>query len=135
MADDIILNKVATIRNCIKRLKEEYCGHEVEFDSNYTKQDSIILNLQRACEASLDLGMRYIRLHQMETPQKSRDVFVILEKNRIITPKVSRELQAMVGFRNIAVHDYQRISLAIVHAILKNHLNDFEQYIEELLLQ
>jgi hypothetical protein len=47
--DDILLNKIASIEKCIKRIKEEYSGSEEEFDKNYTKQDSIILNLQRAC--------------------------------------------------------------------------------------
>lgn len=34
-------------------------------------------------------------------------------------------MQAMVGFRNVAVHDYQELSLDIVRSILENKLIDF----------
>ncbi len=34
-------------------------------------------------------------------------------------------MQAMVGFRNIAVHNYQKLSLDIVRTILDEKLSDF----------
>lgn len=30
----------------------------------------------------------------------------------------------MVGFRNVAVHDYRRLDLAVVDAIVAHHLDD-----------
>jgi hypothetical protein len=48
MKDDIIINKIETIKRCLNRIKEEYLGSEKELENNYTKQDSIILNLERA---------------------------------------------------------------------------------------
>lgn len=42
------------------------------------------------------------------------------------------DLKAMVGFRNIAVHDYQSINLSIVEMIIKNHLDDFKKFIYEV---
>lgn len=132
MVDDVLINKIEIIQNCLKRISEEYLGHENELDINYTKQDSIILNLQRACEASIDLGTRIIRQKKLGVPQQSRDVFIILETNQLISAKISQQMQSMVGFRNIAVHDYQKLNLAIVHAILENHLTDFQEFIEAL---
>ncbi len=43
----VIVNKIANIERCLQRIKEEYVGHEKEIDVNYTKQDAVILNLQR----------------------------------------------------------------------------------------
>lgn len=57
--NDIILNKVSTIERCIKRIKEEYDNNPLNLE-NYTKQDSIILNIQRACEASIDVAMHVV---------------------------------------------------------------------------
>lgn len=37
-------------------------------------------------------------------------------------------MQAMVGFRNVAVHDYQSMSLPILRAILNGHLADFQTF-------
>ena len=31
----------------------------------------------------------------------------------------------MIGFRNIAVHDYQTLQLPIIIAIIEKHLDDF----------
>ncbi len=126
--DDVILNKVAIIEKCIKRIKEEYIGSECEFETNFTKQDSIILNIQRACEAAIDLAAHLIRLNNLGIPQKTRDVFIFLEEGKIISQDLSKRLQKMVGFRNIAVHDYKALNLEIVKSIIEKKLGDFLEY-------
>ena len=50
MIDDIVLNKTEIIKKCVKRINEEYENNPKNLE-NYTKQDSITLNIQRACEA------------------------------------------------------------------------------------
>lgn len=123
--NDVLLNKLATISRCIQRIHEEYgAADNDELATNYTKQDSVILNIQRACEAVIDIGTHIIRKKQLEVPQTRKEIFVVLEKNKIIDHELSVKLQAMVGFRNIAVHDYNEINLDIIRAIIKNHLND-----------
>ncbi len=61
MFDDIIINKVETIQRCIKRIYEEFTNEE-EFKTNYTKQDSVILNLERASQATIDIGTHIIKI-------------------------------------------------------------------------
>lgn len=61
MPDDVLLNKIAMIEHCLMRIREEYHGHEAEFTINFTKQDSVILNLLRACEAAIDVAMHLNR--------------------------------------------------------------------------
>lgn len=132
--DDIVLNKVSIIEKCINRIKEEYVGYENIFEENYTKQDSIVLNLERACQASIDLGMHIVRIKNLGVPQSNREVFVLLQKARIINPPLSKKMQAMAGFRNIAVHDYQNLNLDIVIAIIEKHLKDFKDF-KKVILQ
>lgn len=126
--DDVLINKIAIIEKCLKRINEEYVGFEKDFAINYTKQDSIIFNLQRACEATIDLAARLIKMNNFGIPQKTRDVFVLLEENKVISKKISEKLQKMVGFRNIAVHDYKSINLEIVKSIIENKLLDFLEF-------
>jgi len=126
--DNVILNKSATIERCIKRVIEEYQGFEKEFLENYTKQDSIILNLERLCQAGIDLAAHLVRINNCGIPQENRELFQLLEKNQFITQKLSKKLQSMVGFRNLAIHDYQEINLDIVQAIIKNNLGDFREF-------
>ena len=126
--DDVILNKVAKIERSIKRINEEYIGTEKELETNFTKQDSIILNLQRACEATVDLAARLVRLNNLGIPQKTRDVFVFLEEGKMISQDLSNRLQKMLEFRDIAVHDYRALNLEVVKSIIEKKLGDFLEF-------
>ncbi|MGL5356987.1 MAG: type VII toxin-antitoxin system HepT family RNase toxin [Cetobacterium sp.] len=132
LRDDVIINKIETIKRCIKRIEEEYSNDFTNLE-NYTKQDSIILNLQRMCEATLDLGMHYIKIKKLEIPQTSKETFLILEKNKVIDKNLSINLQGMVGFRNIAVHDYQSLNIEILQKIIENHLMDSLKIAQKIL--
>lgn len=127
MNSDVVLNKVQTIHRCLKRINEEYYSSPASLN-DYTRQDSIILNLLRACETCIDLAMHIVSEKSLEVPQKSKDAFEILFRNGIIDKELQEKLKAMVGFRNIAVHDYQAISIAIVKGIVENHLDDFKAF-------
>jgi len=37
-------------------------------------------------------------------------------------------MKAMVGFRNVAVHDYRNLNLEIVRSILDGRLDDFRRF-------
>lgn len=113
-----------TIKRCIKRIREEYDGDPTNLN-NYTKQDSIILNLQRACEASIDLAMHVVAEMKLGVPQNSRDAFDMLQEHHVIESELCQRLKAMVGFRNIAVHDYQAVKNSILKSIIDHHLDDF----------
>ncbi len=65
MPNDVLLNEVGIIERCLHRIDEEYRGHEDELDRNYTRQDSIILNSQRAYEASIDAATHVVRLRNL----------------------------------------------------------------------
>lgn len=128
---DILLNKTATIKRCLQRISVEFAADPANL-KNYTKQDSIILNLQRACEASLDLAMHVIAQKKLGVPQKSRDAFALLVQQNVLDVELGKRMQAMVGFRNIAVHDYQALNLEILEQILQGHLGDFIEFIQEM---
>ena len=129
---DVILNKIQTIEQCLKRVQEEYVGSEDEFTENYTKQDSVILNLERASQASIDIATHIIKTKRLGLPNTSRELFDMLLEAKIISSKTCKQMQSMVGFRNIAVHDYQNLNLEIVVAIVEKHLGDFEGFIREV---
>ncbi|WP_198970754.1 hypothetical protein [Xylophilus sp. ASV27] len=55
MADEVLLNKAATIERCVARARQEYADDPAGFSLDFTRQDAAILNIQRACEAALEL--------------------------------------------------------------------------------
>ncbi|MDO9236529.1 MAG: DUF86 domain-containing protein [Aquabacterium sp.] len=133
MADDVLLNKAATIERCIARAREEYAAAGAGFATDYTRQDAAILNIQRACEATLDMAYHLIREHKLGIPQSARDAFELLAHAKHIDPSLADAMKKMAGFRNIAVHDYQSLLLPITENIIQNHLDEFTQFTRMLL--
>ena len=132
-ADDVLINKAATIERCVARAREEYFSASATFATDFTRQDAAILNIQRACEAALDMGQHLIRRERLGVPQSARDVFALLAQAGRIELALAQGLQRMVGFRNIAVHDYKALQLPITVAIIEKHLDEFLQYSKVLL--
>ena len=135
MADDVLMNKAARIERCVMRAREEYDKAPATFATDHTRQDAAILNVQRACEAALDMGQHLIRRERLGIPQSARDVFTLLAQAGWVDAMLAGRLQKMVGFRNIAVHDYQALQLVIVEAVITKHLGDFTDYSRALLLK
>ncbi len=126
--DDVLLNKADIIERCLKRVREMYEGHESEFEHDFQRQDAIVLNLQRACQAAISGGMHLVRSLHLGIPQQSRDAFVLLEKAGVLDRELSGQMQAMVGFRNIAIHQYQELDLAILREIIEHRLDDLHRF-------
>lgn len=135
MPDDVLVNKAATIERCVARAREEYSRDPTSFGTDFTRQDAAILNIQRACEAALDMGQHLIRRDRLGVPQGARDVFELLARAGRIEPSLAESLKRMVGFRNIAVHDYQVLQLPITVAIIERHLDEFLDYTKVLIQQ
>lgn len=133
MADDVLVNKAAAIERAIARVREEYGDDHRNLVANQTRQDAIILNLQRACESSIDAAMHLVRVRRLGVPQETREAFALLEGAGIISSELSDRLKKMVGFRNVAIHDYQKLNLDIVQRIIVQHLDDFLSFTRILL--
>jgi uncharacterized protein YutE (UPF0331/DUF86 family) len=133
MADDVLINKAATIERCVRRAREEYAADPAGFSGNFTRQDAAILNIQRACEAALDMGQHLVRRERLGVPQSARDVFALLAQGGWISAALADQLKRMVGFRNIAVHDYESLQLPITIRIIETHLDEFLDYAQALL--
>ena len=126
--DDVALNKAAIIERCIRRIKEEYnADPDLE---NYTHVDALTLNVERACQACIDLAMHVVATQRLGIPQSSGEAFTLLQKNNIISPEIEKAMRAMTGFRNIAVHQYQEVESDVLHHIAKSAWKDLRLFCE-----
>lgn len=133
MADDVLINKAAIIERCIARAREEYNKGADTFATDLTRQDAAILNIQRACQAAQDMGQHLIRRERLGVPQGARDLFDLLARGGWINAALADTLKSMVGFRNIAVHDYQAMHISIIVAIITHHLDGLLEYVHTIL--
>jgi len=131
--DEVLLGKAAIIERCLRRIDEVYNGHEGELTTDFTRQDSILLNLQRACEASIDAAMHVVRLNRLGIPTESREGFSLLVRAGLMESELGKHLEAMVGFRNIAIHNYRELDMEIVKGILAHRRDDLRAFAAWLL--
>ena len=121
--DDIVIGKVQSIQRCVLRAREEYTLAE-DFRTDYSRQDAAVLNVTRVCEQTIDLANHLIRVFKLGVPTNSRESFAKLAQAGIIEQQLSEQLQGMVGFRNIAVHQYESLDLNITVNIIEQGLDD-----------
>lgn len=81
------------------------------------------------------MGHHVIRRHRLGMPQSARDVFDLLATAQWLEPPLAEAMKRMVGFRNIAVHQYQTLQLTITVNIIESHLDEFLAFSRQILLQ
>ena len=133
MTDDVLINKVEIIERCLRRIHEEYGGQSENLRLHQTKQDSILLNLERTCQAAIDLAMRVVRIRRLGLPKESREAFDLIMAAGIIDMDLCRKMHGLVGFRNTAIHNYRKIDLDIVETVITRQLDDFLQLSQRVL--
>lgn len=129
---DVVYEKVNRIQNCLQRIYSTVKGDLSRLDA-FDIQDIVTLNLQRAVQLVIDLAAHVVRSRSLGMPQTLKENFYILWQNNLINESLKEKLEHMVGFRNIAVHDYESINPEILKSIVQNHLKDIEEFYTLLL--
>ena len=122
MPDNVSLNKAAIVERCIQRMREEYDADPTLAD--LTHLDALTLNIERACQAAIDLAMHVVADLHLGMPQGSADAFALLQRAGKLESALAGRLAGMTGFRNIAVHEYQQIELEVIHYIVREGWKD-----------
>ncbi len=129
MVDKILVGrKLADLETYLVQLKEFTRISEADYRKNWKTQRIVERTLQIVIETSIDIANHLISDRGMRMPTGYADTFQILTENRILSEKLSFNLQKMAKFRNIIVHQYEDINPRIVTAILRNNLKDLEQF-------
>lgn len=130
--NDVVINKIQNIQRCIRRAREEYQRDPGGFATNYTLQDAAILNVVRACETAIDLANHLIRVRKLGIPVSSADTFELLRAQGVIDPVLADQMKKMVGFRNAVVHQYTKVDLAIVQAVIVTELDKLLAFADQV---
>lgn len=133
--DKVLLRKAKVIERCVARAREEYAATKGHFSTDFTRQDAAVLNLQRACEAALDMAQRVISLQGWGIAETSKDLFALLLRKGVIDAAIAKTLTNMVGFRNLAVHDYEELNYNIVESIINKDCTDLLLFSEQMVKQ
>jgi uncharacterized protein YutE (UPF0331/DUF86 family) len=130
MADDVLLKKAAIVERSVGRAREEFAAAGAGFATDFTRQDAAVMNIQRACEAVVDMANHIVRRDRLGVVSSARESFDTLVSAGFITQELAEAMKHMVGFHNLAVHDYQRLLLAVAERVIQRDLDDLLAFSE-----
>ena len=134
--DELVLEKkIDSVIRCLRRIENRLPQEKIQFLKDLDAQDVVVLNLTRAIQLCVDIAMHVIANSDAITPQTMSESFTILEKLGVIDQNISIKMKKSVGFRNIAIHSYDDLDLNLTFEIASKHLNDFKDYIRQIVVQ
>ena len=89
--------------------------------------------LQILIETCLDIANHIIADGGMRIPTGYSDTFAILRENTVISSSLFKTMDSMAKFRNVIVHQYEKIDPELVVLIHHKKLRDFEKYKDAIL--
>ena len=113
MDREVVEQKLESLRRCLKRI-ETKCPSEAT---------TLLADIDLQ-----DIGAHLIAGMEVPPPDTMGQTFDVLAQAGILNNALATSLKKAVGFRNIAVHNYETINWIIVHSIVKNHLADFSEF-------
>jgi len=125
----VILARIDKIRESVGKLRKLAQRTEDAFISDSLATDSTERNLQTAIQAVIDIGNHIVADMDLGTPADYKEIFRLLAKNGIVGDEQAARLISMTGLRNILVHEYLQIDLHLIYSIIRNDLDDFDQFI------
>lgn len=128
----IVAQKLESLRRCIRRVEEKTPSDVDQLIQDPDVQDILVLNITRAVQLCVDIGSHVISETDESAPTTMGEVFSTLGNLGAITPVTAESMMKAVGFRNVAVHNYDVINWEIVFAICQKSLVDFRQFAEEI---
>lgn len=124
---DALAQKSARLERCVLRAREELAA-SADFREDFTRQDAAILNVQRACELAIDMGNMVVGHEGWGLPQGAREMFALLTREGVLDEGLLASLQNMVGFRNVAVHEYDELDLNIAEEVIRHEIDVLLQF-------
>jgi uncharacterized protein YutE (UPF0331/DUF86 family) len=128
MDREVVEQKLESLRRCLRRIETKCPTDAATLVADIDLQDIVSLNLSRAVQISVDIGAHLIAGMEVPPPDTMGQTFDLLAQGGVLSNELASSLKKAVGFRNIAVHNYESINWGIVHSIVKYHLADFVEF-------
>ncbi len=132
MDKQVVANKIESLRRCLDRV-EQRCPPDLEqLLHDLDAQDVLTLNLSRAVQICVDISLHILTSSSQPMPQTMGEAFTALVDEEVISGDIAEKMQKAVGFRNIAMHEYEKMNWAIVYSIATERLGDFKAFVQSI---
>jgi uncharacterized protein YutE (UPF0331/DUF86 family) len=123
----LVAKKLALIESCVSDLHR--LAQPEALATDVREQRFVEHTLQVAIQAALDVASHIVSDRRLGEPRTNRELFDLLQRDAWIGDPLAGTLRNMAGFRNVLVHGYDDVDLAVVRDILDNHLGDLEAFV------
>ena len=114
----------------------DLCGRMIEYQgitarryaADWKSQRIVERTLQMMVEMCLDVANHIISDKGYRRPVGYADPFTVLRENGILSARITARMEKMAKFRNLIVHNYDKIDAEIMVGIIKKSLLDFDAF-------
>ena len=134
MVDKLLIGrKISEMETYLNQIREFSKISVTAYRNDWKTQRIVERTLQMLIELCIDIANHMISDKEMRVPTNYADTFKVLMENRVIGKSLFSTMEKMAKFRNLIVHQYEKIDPAIVVSILRKDIEDFEKYKKALL--
>lgn len=126
----IIEKKLRIIEENIEAIKSWEIESFQQFKKSSLLQKASERALQVSIEVMIDISERILALNKLTPANTSAENIQKLAEMGVI--QSAGNYADMIRFRNFIVHRYEKVDDEIVYSIIKNKLNLFEKFVEEI---
>lgn len=126
--NDVIAHKIKQIRSCKNRVCDLYFGNEADLEMNPMRHDATALNLQRACQAAIDLSTHIVRKQGLKTPRTNDDLLDLMVNSGVLPNSIASSLTKIHRMLRYS----QEIDTQTLRNIIETHISDFEELIKSV---
>jgi uncharacterized protein YutE (UPF0331/DUF86 family) len=119
---ELVAKKLGEIETCVEELRTLAQPDRIRQDIR--ERRFVEHTLQLAIQAALDVASHIVSDERLGEPRTNRELFDLLERGGWVAPELAGTLRNMVGFRNVLVHGYDAVDLAVVEDVLRRRLGD-----------
>lgn len=130
----VIHNRIDLINRSVTRLKKLATLAEPRFTADPDNYAIAEHHLRRALESLFDIGRHIMAKQGLGHPADYQSILLALTKEKIIPGEFAARIKGMAGYRNRLVHGYAEVNPEEMYSIIKNRLNDFEEFSRFILI-
>jgi uncharacterized protein YutE (UPF0331/DUF86 family) len=123
---DLVAKKLAAIETFVAELRR--LARPAAIVDDVREARFVEHTLQMAIQAALDVASHVVSDQRLGEPRTNRELFDLLERGGWLAPDLADTLRRMAGFRNVLVHGYDTVNLAVVRDVVEHRLDDLLQF-------
>lgn len=129
MVDEtLILRKLTQLEEYVSQIAQYRSITLEQYRDDWKIQRIIERTLQMMIETCVDIAGHIISDNKLRIPDSYADSFRVLLENKLIAADLCKTMEQISKFRNVIVHQYDRVDAEIVVEILRKRIKDFNRY-------